>query len=51
MKLLLLCLTFPFVVAVAIDIVILIVHHQGMLDALVRASLDGLVVRLSGRPP
>ena len=51
MKLHLLCLAFPLTVAVAIDIVILIAHHQGMLDPLVRATLDGIVVRLSGRPP
>lgn len=51
MKLLLLCLAIPLVVAIAIDIVILIVYHQGMLDMLVRAGLNGLVMRLSGRPP
>jgi len=51
MKLLLLCLALPFVVAVAISIVILIVYHLGLLDPLIRAALAGLAVHLSGRPP
>lgn len=51
MKLSLLCLAFPFTVAVAIDIVILVARHQGMLDPLVRGTLDGIVVGLSRRPP
>ncbi len=51
MKLLLLCLALPFTIAVVVAIMILIVHHLGMLDTLVRAGLNGLYGLLSGRPP
>ena len=51
MKLLLLCLTLPCLVAMFCMVLMLILHEVGGLNSLVQAAIGRAVVRLSGHPP